>query len=222
MTTGSKPPPRSRQRDPAARRLFDVLRWLERHPWPATRRAYSATLIALANRCEQPAARSEMYGWALREFGGYLMHRNALVRECRADALADTFAALPGTLLRFRAGLDDMKRPHLVSMLKAAFVWRSTDILESTHHRHQRRTAPELRNDDRPAVGRADFTVEANEVLALLSGSVPTARALRLVGLGYSVAEAARRTGASRQQIYRARVSLRALVDLVELDDNCP
>ena len=72
------------------------------------------------------------------------------VRECRADALADLITELPGTLLRIRAGLDDGKRPHLASMLRAAFLWRSTDLLESVHLRHARRTMPELRDDDRP------------------------------------------------------------------------
>lgn len=217
MTTAPKSTPPVRQRDPTARRLLAVLLDLERAPWPAARSAYAAALLAFATRCERTDARADMYRWAVAEFAGYLQHRNAQVRECRIDALADLSTELPGTLLRFRAGLDDSKRPHLTSMLRAAFLWRSTDLLESLHLRHTRRTMPELRDDDRPTPGGPGTVTMAREVLALLDPADPHAHGLLRVAAGDSIAEAARRTGLSRQQIYRARARLKALIDATDL-----
>ena len=53
------------------------------------------------------------------------------------------------------------------------------------------------------------FTVAlAREVCARLAAGGAPERALLLIGQGESVAGAARRTGASRQQVYRARERL--------------
>lgn len=217
MTTGPKSTPSVRQRDPIARRLLTAALDLERAPWPAARSAYAAALLEFATRCERTDARAEVYRWAVAEFAAYFQHRSERVRACRVDALADLIAELAGTIARFRAGLDDSKRPHLVSMLRAAFLWRSTDLLESLHLRHARRLMPALRDDDRPTAGGPETTAMAREVLTLLDPADPNARALLLVGAGESVAEAARRTGLSRQQIYRVRARLVALVEATAL-----
>ncbi len=213
MTTGPKSTPPVRQRDPTARRMLADVLALEGSRWPETRPAYAAALLRLATRCERIEARAEMYQWATVEFGGLLNQRSERVSECRADALADVVAEIAGTLLRFRSGLDDARWPNLTSMLRAAMLWTSTDIYRIRYERHTSRTAPELRDGDRPAVGRPDARTLANEVLALLADDARTSKALRLVGLGYSVAEAARRTGASRQQIYRARDELLSRIE---------
>ena len=52
-----------------------------------------------------------------------------------------------------------------------------------------------------------------NEILRPNQIFDPVARALRLVGFGHTIAGAARLTGASRQQIYRAREALRKVVE---------
>lgn len=208
MTTDRTATPPVRQRDPLAlRMLIDVLA-LERRPWPETRPAYAAALLALGTRLDRVEARAEWYRWAVVEFGGLLMHRRALVRECRADALADITAEIAGTVLRFRSGLDDARRPNLRSMIRASIIWRAGDTIESHHERHARRAVPELRDDDRRAVGDPETAALAREAIDGLDRDNPAHRALMMVGIGFSVAEAARATGASRQQIYRAREGL--------------
>lgn len=213
MTIGPKSAPPARQRDPTARRMLADLLALEGSPWPEARPEYADALLAFATRCERIEAQAEMYRWARRELGGYLVHRDPRVRECRADALADAVATLPGLLLRFRAGLDDHRRPNLVSMLRAALLWASNDMLESRYRRHDRRERPARLDHEQAAVGRPDATLLIREVRDLLAGGARTSIALWLIGLGHAVAEAARQTGASRQAIYRARDALRAVVD---------
>ena len=107
---------------------------------------------------------------------------------------------------------------NLLSMLRAAVIWRANDIAESTHRRHARR---EVLSDGEGVARSVDFAtpataldeVQAREVCALLAAdfSAPS-RALLLIGQGDSISEAARRTGASRQQVYRARELLRVAV----------
>jgi len=216
MTTGPKSTPPVRQRDPTARRMLAGVLALEGSHWPETRPAYAAALLALATRCEQVEARAEMYRWGLAEFRGYLLDRSDRVSECRVDALADMATGIAGMLLRLRSGLNDDRRPNLASMLRKALIWIAKDIYRSRYERHASRTAPELRDNERPAVGRTDSRTLANEVLALLAdepGATRTSKSLRMVGLGYSIAEAARRTGASRQQIYRARDELLSRIE---------
>lgn len=213
MTTGSKSTPPVRQRDPSVRHMLGALLELEASPWPAAMRSYGAMLVALSARCERcQGAKAEVYRWYMRELAGSLVVHGPERRECLQDALHEAVARIPGLLLHFRAGLDASKAPNFRSMLAAWVRWRAKDLYRSTWRRHADRRA-ELVWDGRAAPGSQASTVEANEVLALLGGEAPTSRALRMVGLGYGVAEAARRTGVSRQAIYRARRALRALID---------
>ncbi|MEZ4436254.1 MAG: hypothetical protein R3F65_27975 [bacterium] len=93
-------------------------------------------------------------------------------------------------------------------MVRAAVIWRANDIAESLHLRHQRRRGPPA-EAERAASPADAFTVAfAREVCAQLASGPAPDRALLLIGQGDSIAEAARRTGASRQQVYRAREKL--------------
>lgn len=198
--------------DPIARRLLDNVLALERRPWPETRSAYADALLALGTQCERTEARAELHRWAMTTLGELLQHPNETMRECRVDAMADMVATLPGILFRFRSGLTDHRRPNATSMLRAWLIWRSGDIFESTHARHRRRwSSPDGRH--RVASDNPEMSTLAREVIDRLDRDKPTHQALMLVGLGESVAEAARRMGVSRQSTYRAWDDLRAAVD---------
>lgn len=201
----------SRQVDPLARRLLADIRRLESTAWPAVRQAYAAALLVLATRCEAPAGKAELYRWYMRRAGGSLVVRDPTRARCRQDALHDVVADCAGLLLRIRAGLDDGKRPNLQSLLVAQVIWRAGDILRSQHERHTRLRAalePCSVNPARPA--GPDAAVLAREVGDQIDLDDRRERALLLVAEGHSIAEAARRTGSSRQQIYRARATVAA------------
>ncbi len=202
-----------RPTDPVAERMLMVVLRLESAPWPGAMRAYGAALLALAIRCERAPAKGEIYRWFVRAAGGALSHRDAARRECLHDAFHDTVTCISGRLLRFRAGLDPSRRPNLRSMLVAWIGWRAKELYRSRRWRHDHRRVP-YRVDDRPASSRPDLAVELDEVLALLGGADPRRRALRLVAMGCTIAEAARLTGVSRQAIYRIREALRAIVEV--------
>ena len=199
--------PTHRQHDPEARRLLTELENLESAPWPASFDAYAAALLALGQRCERTDGMAELHRWATMRLAGLLNGRSAAWREWRADALADVTATIAGTLWAFRAGLDARRRPNLLSMVRAAVIWRANDLAESLHHRHMRRRGA-VAVEHASAPGDAFTATFARTLCAqLAAGSAPD-RALLLIGQGDSIAGAARRTGASRQQVYRARERL--------------
>lgn len=189
---------------------------MESADWPKAMAAYGASLLALSVRCEQPSAKAEVYRWFMREAGGSLTAFGDDRRAGLRDAFHEMVARIPGLLLRFRAGLGSERSPNLKSMLVCWIRWRASE-LEASRRRYTSRAVP-VQLNDRAAPGRPDLTVHLAEVLALLDGADPTARALRLVGLGHTIAAAARLTGVSRQQIYRAREVLTKMVD-AEPDD---
>ncbi len=199
--------------------MLAALLRLEAEPWPGGLRAYSAMLVALSSRCEQHrAAKGEIYDWLERVAGGALVVRNEVRRECLRDAFHEAVASIDGLLLHFRAGLRDDRRPNLRSMLVAWIVWRAGDLRRSLHQRHDDRRSrgvdATLHLAVTPVADNPETTVITADIAAMLAADgSPAARALLLVGAGYSVAEAARRTGASRQQVYRARGLLRETVD---------
>ncbi|MCA9608524.1 MAG: helix-turn-helix domain-containing protein [Myxococcales bacterium] len=199
-----------RQHDPEARRLLVELERLESSPWPATLDAYAAALLALGQRCEQPQGMAEFHRWSTARLAGLLNGRAPAWREWRSDALADVTATIAGTLWAFRAGLDARRRPNLLSMVRAAVIWRANDIAESLHHRHQRRRGRPAALEETASSADAFTVAFAREVCAQLAAGPAPEHALLLIGQGESIAEAARRTGASRQQVYRARERLAA------------
>ncbi len=206
-----------RPTDPDAERLLMAALRLEGAPWPRALQAYGAQLLALATRCEGPAAKAEVYRWFMREAGGALVVRDPQRRQNLRDAFHEAIATMPDLLLRFRAGLDPGRRPNLRSMLVKWIEWAANEHYRR-EQRHAKRRFP-YRADDRLTPERPDHVVLLREVLALLDGADPTRRALRLVGLGVPIAEAARRTGVSRQKIYRVRALLIAARDAEPGDD---
>ncbi|MEZ4437373.1 MAG: helix-turn-helix domain-containing protein [bacterium] len=196
-----------RQDDPEARRLLGEVERLESAPWPAALGDYGAALLALGERCERTSGMAEFHRWSAARLAGLLNGRSARWREWRADALADVTATIAGTLWAFRAGLDARRRPNLLSMVRAAVIWRANDIAESLHHRHERRRGSAV-GAERGAAADAFTVAFARGVCARLAAGPAPERALLLIGAGESIAEAARRTGASRQQVYRARERL--------------
>ncbi len=101
-----------RERDPTARRLLDQVLRLEGQPWPTVRSMYSATLIALADRCATKSGKAEVYRWAMRHIGGVLVERGARRRECLTDALHEAVALAPSILLQ-AVGRDVGRRLQL-------------------------------------------------------------------------------------------------------------
>lgn len=200
-----------RERDPAARRLLAELLRLEGLPWPAVRPAYSGLLIALADRCSTKSAKAEVYRWAHHQIGGVLVDRDERRRECLVDALHEAVAIAPSILLRFRTGLDRGRRPNIRSMLAAWITWRAGDFFEARYRRHRRHADAVVAHwsAQRPTP-TPEVTANAREiVLCLWRDGDPAGRGLLLHGIGHSVADAARRSGSSRQQIYRRRNQLR-------------
>ncbi|MCB9553900.1 MAG: hypothetical protein H6705_18855 [Myxococcales bacterium] len=197
-----------RQHDPDARRLLAELEALEGGPWPTTLDDYAAALVTLGQRCERPPGMAEFHRWSTTRLQGLLNGRSPAWREWRADALADVTATIAGTLWAFRAGLDARRRPNLLSMVRAAVIWRANDIAESLHNRHQRRRGTPHAVERATPLADAFTVTFARELCAHLAAGPAPERALLLIGQGASNAEAARRTGASRQQVYRARERL--------------
>jgi len=186
-------------------------------PWPASRAKYQALLrgVAAGLRLRDERMRLQIYSWLGEELGGLLMCRDPRERRAREQALEDialeddTADALEWAAHR----VGD--RPNLLSFLRAKIIWRANDKLESLHHRHARRLqlVPDLTAIDCKLVARPHRASERRLVLEqLLAGFEMTdveRRALGLVAQS-SVAEAARRTGRSRQQIYRLMERARA------------
>lgn len=208
--------------DPEAAALLAELGRLELGRWPDGVDAYRAGLLALAQRCEtRPAAVAEVYHWAREAVAAYLHAVGPELAECRADALVDVALGAAGLLLRWRAGVHEGRRPNLASMVRYRVRARGKDLYVTRHRRHhgpqRRRASPSAL--DRLAAMTADpsLVVYAAKVVRLLDDSDPARRALLWVGAGASIAEAARRTGASRQQVYRCR----ALVAGEMAPDDC-
>jgi len=199
-----------RERDPTARRLLAEVLRLEEQTWPTVRSRYSTTLIALADRCAPKSGKAEVYRWAMRHIGGVLVERGERRRECLTDALHEAVALSPSILLQFRAGLDVGRRPNIRSMLAAWINWRGGDFFESRYRRHQRHAEAVFTRCPLPdAYASPEAGTSAREMIhRLWPDGDPASRGLLLHGAGHSIAEAARRTGASRQQIYRRRERL--------------
>jgi len=212
-----------REVDAEACRLLARLVELEARPWPAGRGQYSATLIALSIRCESKAGKAELMRWFERTCGGALVVADERRRECLRDGLHELVARSAGVLLRFRAGLTATRSPNLGSMLVAWVFWRANDLFASLYGRHAARASswPQglIEGVGGTASGNPEGMAAGRELWALLDPERPTHRALMMVGLGHSIAEAARRTGCSRQQIYRAREILAVWCSREEPDD---
>lgn len=198
-----------REVDPEARRLIARVVELETCPWPEAIADYSEALMALAIRCEAKPGKAELMRWFERHGGGALMAYGEAWRESLRDAFHEVIARSAGVLQQFRAGLTPERAPNLRSMLVACVTWRANDLHTSFYRRHTPYRDRRSVDSDRvlSIAGLHNPAIEAasREIWARLDPERPEHRALMLVGMGFSVAEAARRTGCSRQQIYRSR-----------------
>lgn len=210
-----------REVDDVARRLLAKLNRLEQEPWPAVMLPYGDALIALARRCERRPGKAELYRWAQRELHALVGGGDTLFYQAQRDALADVIALASERLLQIRSTLRTDRPPNLVSMIRAAVRWRGRDILESLHQRHDRRRAS-VPPDLRTAISSPHTRLLLREVCDLLDHTAPPDRALLLIGQGETIAGAARRFGASRQQIYRARGRLHAVTEQWTTNDPPP
>lgn len=218
VTTTSRPRRTKREQDPVARRMLATVQRLEAAPWPAAKQAYRAMLVALASRCEDPAAKSEVYRWFKRAAGGSLVVHGPDHRDCLRDAFHEAVARIPGLLLQFRAGLTNDRRPNIQSMLVAWIRWRANDLYRSLYLRHRGRQSQGVdamtHLASLPAYDNPEIAVIAADICGLLvSDGSPPSHALLIVAQEYTIAEAARLTGASRQQIYRERQRLKNITD---------
>lgn len=197
-----------RETDPEARRLIaEVLRW-ESERWPDALIPLYGAMFALANRCEFPPGQAEFYRWARRVLRPYLIIPDERLVEHRMDALADLSVWSFNWIHGLRAALDYRRKPNIRSMLRASVRWRAADFAESMDRRHAKRRG-KADFESVAAPGTPHTVAEAREVVArLVADGSPLALAVLLVGEGWTVAAAARRTGVSRPRIYRAMARL--------------
>lgn len=197
-----------READPEARRLIAEVLRLEGEPWPDALDAYRDAVFALALRCEFNPGKAEFYRWGRRVLQPFLS-ADGRRAEHRADALADIAANAFTWLLKGRARIDQRRRPNIRSMLRRGMRWRAKDLAVAVERRHWRKRAvvdlPQVPAADSPLIS----ALAREAVSALAADDSPVARAMLLIARGESVAGAARQTGASRQQIYRFRMTLR-------------
>ncbi|MCA9559166.1 MAG: helix-turn-helix domain-containing protein [Myxococcales bacterium] len=185
---------------------------LEREPWPGvnghTQLRYAAGLVRLSALIEPESGTTAFFLWLHKRLGGVTRSRRGQRwEECANDAIADAAVSGAGLMLRYRVALDARRRPQLVSMLLAWILWQAKDLYGSRYGRHDARRAV-VADLVPPPVHPPSPCVQVRARLALehlLRGQRPAERGLLLHAIGHSVAEAARRTGASRQQIYRQR-----------------
>ncbi len=165
---------------------------------------------------ERTQCQDELKALLESELAGLLSCRDLAERSARRDALnemiADTEAMAEAmNLAALRLSLE---RPaNMVSFLRAKLIWRANDILESERRRHDRRVISSsdplgLAPLEQRTVNEAplmDRRILLREILETFGGEGDEDGARILEGLleGLSIAELARRTGRSRQQIYR-------------------
>lgn len=157
------------------------------------------------------------------ELGGLLACRDLTERSARRDALnemiADTSAMADAMELAARR-LTPRRPANMISFMRAKLIWRANDILESESRRHDRRVVSSsdplgLVPFEQRTVNEAPLTARRillREILETFGDDVEHDGARILHGLleGESIAEVARRTGRSRQQVYRFLDRIRA------------
>lgn len=216
--------------------LGELLAIEARRDWPAGYAGYRDALEALALALEKqdPGVRWDLYAWLVSELGGLLQCRDERERRARREAIEDVafdYEMMVPKLMRAAGRLKPARRPNLLSWLRATVLWRASDTIESLDRRHDRRLvlAPikpltELSLLD-PRCGHSWRRLQHATELAQLLGSFDLTPvemdAMRLLAYDSSIAEAARETGRSRQQIYRLLARIRewsALRPLLEPD----
>lgn len=198
--------------------------------WPSRMDEYTRAMRYMAAQLRGPdpereAARSEIQALLNGELGGLLLSRDEDERGARRDAfnemVADTWG-LAEALEMAASKLSEEKPPNLISFLRAKLIWKANDILESEIRRHQRRVRPVpdphvLRPPEQrtiPGARRTQRRVLVHQIMLTFGDGDPVNEAI-LTGLmeGESIAELARKTGRSRQQIYRFLQRIRGWIE---------
>ncbi|MEZ4435424.1 MAG: hypothetical protein R3F65_23720 [bacterium] len=196
--------------------MLDALLAIPLDGWPETLDAFRRGLLAMADALRggerREAVRDELRVFFERELAPLLRCRGETERTARRDAFNEVFSdgdGLAEALATAAGKLTPAARPNLISFLRAKVIWRSTDLLESVDRRHRRRMvtvpnplsfAPATGSGGAAAIDRRALVGEIFDEF----GQDPADAAV-LVGLmqDLPIAEIARSTGRSRQQIYR-------------------
>lgn len=198
-----------------------ILAEIEDHaPWPESLGRYRDTMLSMAHDLrsvgsQRELRRRELQDLFARELQALLLCRDENERSARRDAfnemVSDTLG-LADALEAASAKLTEQRPPNFVSFFKAKLIWKANDILESEYRRHERRVRPvadphslrpiELRT--LPGARRNERRVLVRQIIETFGQEDPVNVTI-LAGLmaDVSIAELARRTGRSRQQIYR-------------------
>ncbi|MCB9553513.1 MAG: hypothetical protein H6705_16850 [Myxococcales bacterium] len=187
--------------------------------WPETMDEYAASVRALAAELRQSDPRRRQAAWQplhdmlARELAPLLHPRGAAERQARRDAWNEMICDVPG----LASALDDAvakfraeREPNFISLFRARLIWKANDIIESEVRRHDRR----VRSVADPHALRGQTTaaqpsgcerrVLAQQIYAEFARrDAVSGRVFRLLMDDLPIAEIARRTGRSRQQIYR-------------------
>ncbi|MEZ4436623.1 MAG: hypothetical protein R3F65_29840 [bacterium] len=190
-----------------------------RRAWPECLELYRETMLSMARdlRSDGPRReqrRHELHVLLEHELHALLMCRAESDRRARRDAFNELVSDVEGLAESLEAAsrkLTARRPPNFVSFFKAKLIWKANDVLESEYRRHERRVYPvadplslrPIELQSLPGARRNERRVLVREIFETF-GSDPIDAAV-LVGLMQDVpiAEIARRTGRSRQQIYR-------------------
>lgn len=201
--------------------------------WPARLPDYRRELLRYVaalrgDAAERAACQDELKALLEDELGGLLASRDIAERSARRDAfnemVADTDALAEAMELAAHR-LSPARAPNMISFLRAKLIWRANDILESDTRRHSRRVTSaadplSLATLDQRTVHEAPRTTRRillRQILETFADGDPTgARILEGLMEGESIAELARRTGRSRQQIYRFLQRIRDWIERTE------
>lgn len=189
-------------------------------PWPGSLGRYRDTMLSIAIdlRSDGPSRelrRREMQDMLARELQAFLLCRDENERSARRDAFNEIVSDTLGLAEALEAASNKLtaeRAPNFVSFFKAKLIWKANDILESEYRRHERRARPvadphSLRPVEQrtlPGARRNERRVLVRQIMETFGREDPVYVTI-LSGLmaDVSIAELARRTGRSRQQIYR-------------------
>ncbi len=196
--------------------------------WDDLREAYCDALVALASqlRAHDEKARTDLLGWLESSLEGLFHCRDPAMRVTRRDALHDIVFEGEATGARLERAAERCRsrrvgRANLLSFLKFALIHGARDIHRSRRGRFEEREALADESDDfhwwpdRTPMRRARAGVLLGQIdRNILRRMHPDeSQAIHLFLWGETIAEAARRTGLSRQAIYRRLEYIRAAVD---------
>lgn len=182
---------------------------IERDWSPDRAGEYANALRATARDLAEGRHHDVWVAWAMEHLGALLNTRDDEEREARQNAFADLVADAPTWLRTTADHVDPDKPANLASFAKAKMIWATGDQLESLVHRHRRQAASGEVPDLPAATVDLVYRVLANHVLSLVD-DIPCAKeVVRGLMEGETIAEMARRTGKSRQAIYRLLAGLR-------------